>query len=131
MVKILLIDDEGISIADTSFYISYYIKDISITVHRNCSDAIQAFRNEAFDLIITDIQLPKGEYQFAKERQDLRYGLDILAIIRQELPNQKVICLSIHHKETLGDVCNMNVHHVCKTVDGAFDELINLIKLLV
>ncbi len=126
--KYLLIDDEGISINDTTFYIKYYIENTDITIHRNCSDAIKALEENIFDLIILDIQLPKGDYDFGKERADLRYGLDVLEIIQIKYPGIPVLCFTIQAKETLGDVFKENIYYICKTADGAFTDLVDFVK---
>ncbi len=42
--RILLIDDEGISIKDTKWYLDHYLDYPQIDVKRNCADAIDAIK---------------------------------------------------------------------------------------
>jgi CheY-like chemotaxis protein len=134
MTRILLIDDEGISVNDTVFYLEHYLPStkIQITNARSCSDAVALFKQNFFDLIILDLSLPIGDYEIARgiieENQSSLFGLQLLNFFRKENKAIRIIVFSIAAYDAMQLHNSPNTHFLTKTMDNAYIDLVNLVK---
>lgn len=134
MKKILLINDERIGVYDILFYIENSLSIVNkITIARNCSEAIVLFRQNVYDLIILDLNLPVGDYEIAKDivKDDpsSRFGLQLLQFFRAENRFVKIIGFSIADSDQVWQAfSDANASFLNSTSDNAFMELIQTIK---
>src|ERR1700750_2736425 len=99
--RILIIDEENISVRGIKFLIESKIKDAYYYVSRTCFAGLRELEINSYDLVILDMMLPKGDWSISIERPDNLYGIDLLENIRKEFKDLPVICYTIVQAEDI------------------------------
>ena len=79
-VKILIVDDEPDLCHVIAEQISIVCSDVSCDCSYSAEEAIELFRKNKYDILLSDIKMPK------------KNGLDLVKTVKNSL-NQKIICL--------------------------------------
>jgi CheY-like chemotaxis protein len=131
MKKILIIEDEKISLNGIVFLLEWEIPDKGLIkphwIHcANGSDGLEAFSKDQYDLVILDIMLSKGSMRVDQTRSDSTYGIDILEEIRKKSSTIPVICHTmLIESGKIDRIRELGGIYICKNGDGARAELLN------
>ncbi len=126
--KVLLIDDIQTYRKNILLFMKEDLSGYVVTEKMDYASAINSIQSEEFNIIILDIQLPKGKCDLENYREDSRYGLDILDFLLKALPNQNVICYSILAENHKNDYTQSNIVWLSKLENNADGKLMSLIK---
>ncbi|QQS50287.1 MAG: response regulator [Bacteroidota bacterium] len=86
MVKVLYVDDEHINL--NLFEISFR-KDFQIIKTISAHEAIEIFKNNEIDVVVTDLKMPEMS------------GVDLIREIKRIKPNQNCIILTAYYEPQL------------------------------
>jgi len=85
MVKIIIVDDEELSLKAMARFITHIRKDITISgLFKNVQDVINFLNNNSVDIVISDIRMPTTS------------GIDLAKYIRANFPSIRVVFVSAY-----------------------------------
>jgi CheY-like chemotaxis protein len=134
MKKILIVDEESISVRGILYLIEHRLDNVAPTVCKTCSSALVALKNEKYDLLILDMMLPKGDWQRPPDRADNLYGIDLLAEIRLELSETDlpIICYTVLDNDLIkSKIQALGGVYLCKNVEKSRELLVSSINKLI
>lgn len=131
MKRILIVDEERISVSGTVFKIETNIPDVQVLSVKTCSDAIEMVDKGNISLIVLDMMIPRGAMVVPKERIDYRYGIDLLIEWRVKRKiNIPIVCYTIINSDNkLVELVEENdAYFLCKLAEGSENRLVDIIK---
>lgn len=119
-IRVLLVDDEKELLKATKLYLENTKKNLQIIISNSASDALKLSKNEPFDVIISDFQMPNMDgLEFLKKIREM--DKDIAFIIFTGKGREEVVIKALnlgadYYLQKGGDI------------QSQFSELINLIN---
>ena len=132
MARILIIDEENISVRGIKYIIEKNLNGVDCFVSRTCSAGLRELDANDYSLLILDMMLPVGDWYIKSERADNLYGLDLLEVIRKKYTDLEIICYTvINEKQIIEKIKSLRAHHICKIMNNSREELLSLMKKLI
>jgi len=129
--KILIIDEENISIKGITYLLDTKVDRVDWSVCKTCGSGLKALKADTYDLLILDMMLPTGEWIVNIERPDNLYGIDLLEEIRNEFRALPIICYTIMSDNYIIDkIKRFGAVYLCKLWHNNREELVSQIKKL-
>ena len=129
--KILIIDEEGISIKGITYLLETKVPEVSWNVCRTCSAGLNELRAARYDLLILDMMLPTGEWLSKAHRDDNLYGVDLLEDIRKDFKELPIICYTIvQDSYVIEKVTRLGAVYLCKLSHNNRQDLVSQINQL-